>query len=297
MKFKSLKIKNFKQFIDEEINFSTDTEKNITLISGANATGKTTIIEAMKWCLFGECNNSTNNLLNKKLEDNMNNGDRILVEVVLILVINQIEYSIKRTQIYEKSEQVKSINCKFDIISENKEIENLNLKYLKFLFFDESSIFYRYSANNLFQFLNNDFSEDDILKIKSKSKKNFNLLISRYGRNIKDINGEYQDLALGERILLGFSIILSIQNYLSEKNLFNFKSTPLIIDSVLGALDSTKRDAIFKTIPFLTNQFIVLCKDIDIKGLAIIKKGKSYLLNPIAKDICQTQILEITNDI
>lgn len=305
MKFKSLKIKNFKQFIDEEINFSTDTEKNITLISGANATGKTTIIEAMKWCLFGKCNNLSKNILNKKIQDNLNNGEKITIEVNLVLLLNEIEYSIKRTQTYEKTEQIKSINSDFNITSRNEKIENLNLEYFKFLFLDESSIFYNFPNDNWLKLLDNSFDKEQIIKIKNKSKELFNLLTSAYGRSIKDSDIDSFCLALGEQIIFNISTILSIQNIVTEKL---FKKTflmPLFVDSVMSALDQTKMEVISKKIPLLTNQFIVLCKkDAEsniIQQAAIDKIGKFYTLNPIFSDdiytVLQTQILEKNNGI
>jgi DNA sulfur modification protein DndD len=65
MLFKSIKIKNFQQFISKEIQFSINLEKNITLICGANASGKTTIVNAMKRCLFDDEKISNTNLLNR----------------------------------------------------------------------------------------------------------------------------------------------------------------------------------------------------------------------------------------
>lgn len=52
MKLISLKLKNFRPFIDEELAFSTDPEKNITLINGNNGKGKSTLIKSIVWCLF-----------------------------------------------------------------------------------------------------------------------------------------------------------------------------------------------------------------------------------------------------
>lgn len=55
MKIISLKMKNFRQFYGEqEIKFSTDKDKNITLIHAENGVGKTALLNAIKWCLFGE---------------------------------------------------------------------------------------------------------------------------------------------------------------------------------------------------------------------------------------------------
>lgn len=54
MLLKKLKLVNFRQFYGDttEINFSIEVEKNITLIHGENGVGKTTILNAILWCLY-----------------------------------------------------------------------------------------------------------------------------------------------------------------------------------------------------------------------------------------------------
>jgi DNA sulfur modification protein DndD len=52
MKLINLKLKNFRPFINSELVFSTDPNKNITLIKGDNGNGKSTLIKAIVWCLY-----------------------------------------------------------------------------------------------------------------------------------------------------------------------------------------------------------------------------------------------------
>ena len=55
MKIKSLEIENFRGFFGKhKLEFSIDQEKSITLIIGENGTGKSNILEAINWCLYGE---------------------------------------------------------------------------------------------------------------------------------------------------------------------------------------------------------------------------------------------------
>lgn len=46
MLLQSIELQNFRQFINEKIDFSTDPERNVTLIIGENGTGKTTFAQA-----------------------------------------------------------------------------------------------------------------------------------------------------------------------------------------------------------------------------------------------------------
>ena len=55
MLLKSLKLKDFRQFKGEqEITFSTDPVRNVTVIMGENGSGKTTLAQAFTWCLYGD---------------------------------------------------------------------------------------------------------------------------------------------------------------------------------------------------------------------------------------------------
>ena len=56
MKFHQLELKNFMPFYgdDHEILFPKDSDQNILLIHGANTYGKTTILRAIRWVLYGK---------------------------------------------------------------------------------------------------------------------------------------------------------------------------------------------------------------------------------------------------
>lgn len=53
MKLKRVRYKNFKLLRDVEINFSTDSEKKLTVIRADNGTGKTTALNGLIWGLYG----------------------------------------------------------------------------------------------------------------------------------------------------------------------------------------------------------------------------------------------------
>lgn len=49
----------------QELHFSTDSKKNITLIHAENGVGKTALLNAIKWCFFEETTENFRD--NKKL--------------------------------------------------------------------------------------------------------------------------------------------------------------------------------------------------------------------------------------
>lgn len=52
-----MELENFRQYRGvQSIDFSTDEERNVTLILGKNTSGKTTLIQAFRWVFFDDCN-------------------------------------------------------------------------------------------------------------------------------------------------------------------------------------------------------------------------------------------------
>jgi DNA sulfur modification protein DndD len=112
MIFESISLENFRQFKDKEtITFSTDKEKNISVIIGENTSGKTTLLNAFKWALYQKNNflsnrnkSSNQSLLNKETEKEMRkDGDTAEVKVVVRLVHDKNIYVISTTQEYYKA--------------------------------------------------------------------------------------------------------------------------------------------------------------------------------------------------
>ena len=54
LKIKSIELKNFRPYEDVTIEFSQDKKKTFTIIEGNNSAGKTSLINAMYWCLYGQ---------------------------------------------------------------------------------------------------------------------------------------------------------------------------------------------------------------------------------------------------
>ena len=100
MRIKSLRLKNFCQFKgDTTIYFSYDQVKNVTIILGDNTFGKTQLLNAFNWCLYGVKAPSINSLLNYELANEMRRrGDEQIVLVELTLLHADFEYVLTREQ-------------------------------------------------------------------------------------------------------------------------------------------------------------------------------------------------------
>ena len=122
MLLKSLKVKDFRQFIGEQsIHFATDTNKNVTIIMGENGSGKTSLAQAFTWCLYANTDFEDKMLLCKATAQKMLPGDEETVRVTLPLVHNDIDYEIIREQRYYKDDRgiLKSNNVVFKISYKN----------------------------------------------------------------------------------------------------------------------------------------------------------------------------------
>lgn len=102
MLLKRLKMKNFRQFRDEEVSFSTDLIRNVTVIMGENGSGKTTLAQAFTWCLYGDTDFDDKSMLCKLTAQEMLPNSEDTVRVELDLIHNGIDYTIIREQRYSK---------------------------------------------------------------------------------------------------------------------------------------------------------------------------------------------------
>lgn len=104
MLLKSLHLHNFRQYKgDQLVVFSTNPNKNVTVILGDNTYGKTTLLQAFNWCFYGKAAlDNPDDLLNYDVAYSMLPGDVEDVEVEIELVHSGIDYTITRTRVYRK---------------------------------------------------------------------------------------------------------------------------------------------------------------------------------------------------
>lgn len=130
-----LEMYNFRQYIGlQEIRFSTDSEKNVTVLIGVNTSGKTTIVRAFEWCLYAKNGFEDPVLLNSDVRENMNLGDTQEVWVAVTFshedTNGQKMYTLKRKYTYLCNERTKS-EGKLVVGLNKKPEEDLILEYLQ----------------------------------------------------------------------------------------------------------------------------------------------------------------------
>lgn len=100
-KISRLTIKNFKGCKEKTIDFG---DRDIT-ISGANATGKTTVVDAFTWCLFGKDSDGNEKFNIRPLNKEETQIDNLDIKVTVVLDIDGTKKEFTRTQ---KQKWVKS---------------------------------------------------------------------------------------------------------------------------------------------------------------------------------------------
>lgn len=119
MLLKSIKLVNFRQFLNEEIAFASgEGGKNVTIILGENGTGKTTFAQAFFWCLYGDTEFSDKMILNRLVANKLLSGQSAKVSVELVLQHGENTYTITREQAYTKdgSGDIKGASTVYDIL-------------------------------------------------------------------------------------------------------------------------------------------------------------------------------------
>lgn len=99
-----LTIKNFRQFLgSHKLTLSTDPFKNVTVVHGSNGSGKTSLLNAFKWCFYGETDFDTlnDNILNEAAIQQANEGDFIELSVDVNFIQDEKRYYVRRAQTFK----------------------------------------------------------------------------------------------------------------------------------------------------------------------------------------------------
>ncbi len=139
MKIKSLRLRNFKSFEDETyFDFETDKDKNIILIGGENGSGKSSLFEAMKLCIYGPLAYNYQGIVSNyiaRIKSYMNNNIfknkdvTTFIEMEIYLTINGEEdiYKLKREWRFENNKLKES----FSVVLNEKLLTEEQLEYFE----------------------------------------------------------------------------------------------------------------------------------------------------------------------
>lgn len=105
MRINRLILNNFYRYYGrQEIVFSTDEYKNVTILRGENGAGKTTLLNAFYWVMYGDVLSplTIQNMLNYRAAEELNENDKKEVYVELEFEDRGKIYTITRSQIFTK---------------------------------------------------------------------------------------------------------------------------------------------------------------------------------------------------
>jgi len=103
MKLTSLRLKNFRQFYGEQtLSFASGQDgKNVTVVHGHNGSGKTALLNAFVWCLYGETTpdlEEPDRLENERALAEASTGAEVTVVVELAYGVSGDTYVVRRTR-------------------------------------------------------------------------------------------------------------------------------------------------------------------------------------------------------
>lgn len=93
-KIKSITLQNFKGCSEKTYNF----DGRNAIVSGANATGKTTIVDGFWWCLFNKDSLGNEKFSIRPLDENGKQIDNLEIKVSVVLDIDGVEKEFNKTQ-------------------------------------------------------------------------------------------------------------------------------------------------------------------------------------------------------
>lgn len=127
MLIKSITVENFLPFQGKQtVGFSTDQDRNVTIIMGDNGAGKTALAQAFEWCLYGKTPKDSNGkdckgVINAFVRDRISPGSYCYAAVEVALIKDGTAYEIVRKQKYERRPSGKMDSTKHEFTILHKE--------------------------------------------------------------------------------------------------------------------------------------------------------------------------------
>ena len=108
MYIRAITVENFLPFQSKQrIEFSTDKDRNVTLVMGNNGAGKTSLAQAFEWCLYGKAPKDSVQVINAYVRDHITPGSYRYASVEIELEKDGMVYSITRKQKYSRRDNGK----------------------------------------------------------------------------------------------------------------------------------------------------------------------------------------------
>lgn len=200
MYLKSVEILNYRLFYEyNNFDFSSYEDKSLNIIFGRNGTGKSSLIDAIYWCLYGiEMREmGSEPIFNDIIAEETPRGDKFNVKVILSLINNQNrEILIKRSICFHKGDNILINSEDFDIYIDEMPVifekTFINKRWSKVLFdlmyINEINVL---SNNNFYNeiklLLSNYFQLNIISNASLHLKKSHSKLLNEY----KKLNPEF----------------------------------------------------------------------------------------------------------
>jgi chromosome segregation ATPase len=137
MLIKTIEINSFKNFSGyNKFDVSQSSDDNFIVIIGANGSGKSSIMDAIQWCMF---NLSTKDMRCKNTSELLNKEDKLIgiTKFSIVIEIENITSSIIISRTYDLSKRphkpvisaIYNENNESNLISEFEDIKNVLLSY------------------------------------------------------------------------------------------------------------------------------------------------------------------------
>ena len=104
MKIEYIRLQNFRQYDGEqEAEFATTAERNVTVFHGLNGAGKTSLFSAINWCLYEAATDDIGELVSKAAISRAGNGEPIRTSVEVGFINEATRFLATRTMTSRKS--------------------------------------------------------------------------------------------------------------------------------------------------------------------------------------------------
>lgn len=239
MKIKSLKIHNFMRYRgDNELHFSVDDKKNVTVVLGDNTFGKTTLAQAFRWGLY----------------ENLNDTNYIKKRDV-ILLNNEVAAEMKGSQVRDVYVEITVVNDNEEVkfvrkISFNRRSGNPNDLSVKQI--GSSQLTMQIKENGIWgEIISNSGSNVDSKKYKPGCVQEaidnmFPQNLSNYfffdGERWNDLKSKTNDIKNSIDTILGVSGLIEMMNHLKDNRINVVKKLRDRLKGTSGEYERLKRE-------------------------------------------------------